>query len=205
MIETEKQTTEEAKPDNVQKEYSAAEKYKPAVKQNSKFLSYIWTWTKDLVSAFIIVLVLYTYIFQFSQINGNSMYPTLKNGERVVVEKITGWAGNFERGDIITLKYPKDISKNYVKRIIAFENETVTIKNGMVYVDGKLIDEPYVKNVEPYENLAPVTVPEGYLFVMGDNRPSSYDSRRWGFLPKGYAYGRVVFIFWPPKDIGFVD
>lgn len=181
------------------------EKYNPADKQKSGIIPRLWIWTKDIFSAFIIVLVLYTYVFQFSQINGNSMYPTLKNGERVLVEKVSGWAGEFERGDIITLRYPKDISKNYVKRIIAFENETVTIREGVVYINGEKVDEPYIKNVEPYETLPPVTVPEGYLFVMGDNRPASYDSRRWGFLPKGYAYGRVVFVIWPPRSMGAVD
>ena len=181
------------------------EKYNPADRQKSGIILRLWIWTKDIVSAFIIVLVLYTYVFQFSQINGNSMYPTLKNGERVLVEKVSGWPSEFERGDIITLRYPKDINKNYVKRIIAFENDTVTIREGIVYVNGEKIDEPYIKNVEPYETLPPVTVPEGYLFVMGDNRPASYDSRRWGFLPKGYAYGRVIFIIWPPRSMGAVD
>lgn len=190
---------------NDDENHKPLEKYNPQGFNGRKALQYVWIWIRDIVSALVIVLLLYTYIFQFSQINGNSMYPTLKNGERVLVEKVSGWASEFKRGDVITLKYPKDISKNYVKRIIAFENETVTIRSGNVYVNGKKLDEPYVKNVESYENLPSVTVPEGYLFVMGDNRPASFDSRRWGFLPKGYAYGRVVFIIWPPGEIGPVN
>jgi signal peptidase I len=181
------------------------EKYKPRKITLNRIRLVIWSWIKDIAVAFVIVLLLYTYVFQLSQIKGNSMYPTLKDGERVIVEKITGWAGEFDRGDIITLKYPRDIDKNYVKRIIAFENETIAIRNGHVYINGRLLDEPYVKNIEPYDNMLPVTVPEGYLFVMGDNRPASSDSRRWGFLPKGYAYGKVVLIIWPPRDIGLIE
>ncbi len=203
MLDNEK--TEGDKKPETPKEYKPVEKFKPEKPLSPNWKQRISSLIKDIVSAFVIVLLLYTYVFQFSQINGNSMYPTLKDGERVIVEKVTGWAGSFERGDVITLKYPKDISRNYVKRVIAFENETVTIRNGVVYVDGVELDEPYVKNVEPYENLPSVTVPEGYLFVMGDNRPASYDSRGWGFLPKGYAYGRVIFIIWPPKSIGVVE
>lgn len=184
---------------------SPASKYRPVKADYKKVLKYMWSWAKDIFIAFVIVLALYTYVFQFSQIRGSSMYPTLKDGERVFVEKISGWSGEFKRGNIITLKYPQDPSISFVKRIIAFEDETISIRGGVVFIDGKPLRENYIKNTEPYDEMLPVTVPKGYLFVMGDNRPSSSDSRRWGFLPKAYAYGRVLFIFWPPSEIGSLD
>jgi signal peptidase I len=180
-------------------------KFRPVKKNYKKAFGYIWSWVKDIFIAFIIVLGLYTYVFQFSQIRGNSMYPTLKDGERVFVEKVTGWVGEFKRGDIITLKYPQDPSVSFVKRIIAFEDETISIRGGVVFIDGIPLRENYIQNAETFAEMQPVTVPKGYLFVMGDNRPASSDSRRWGFLPKDYAYGRVLFIFWPPNCIGGID
>jgi signal peptidase I len=196
---------ENMKEDEERQKLDPVDKFKPAKTNYKKFIGYTWSWFKDIFIAFIIVLGLYTYVFQFSQIRGNSMYPTLKDGERVFVEKVTGWAGDFKRGDVITLKYPEDPDVSFVKRIIAFENETISIRNGIVFVDGKPLREDYVKNNEPFDEMNPVTVPKGYLFVMGDNRPSSSDSRRWGFLPKAYAYGRVLFIFWPPNSIGSLE
>lgn len=186
-------------------ERAPAAKFKPVRTNYKKAFSYTWGWIKDIFIAFIIVLGLYTYVFQFSQIRGNSMYPTLRDGERVFVEKVTGWAGDFKRGDVITLKYPQDPNVSFVKRIIAFEDETISIRGGVVFIDGQPLKEDYIKNTESFDEMQPVTVPKGYLFVMGDNRPASSDSRRWGFLPRDYAYGRVLFIFWPPNSIGGIE
>lgn len=200
-----KQESEDRMTEEESKKLSPLEKYKPAKTNYKKIVNYTWSWFKDIFIAFIIVLGLYTYVFQFSQIRGNSMYPTLEDGERVFVEKVTGWAGDFKRGDVITLKYPQDPDVSFVKRIIAFEDETISIRQGIVFVDGKPLRENYVKKTEPFDEMLPITVPKGYLFVMGDNRPASSDSRRWGFLPKAYAYGRVLFIFWPFNSIGALE
>ncbi len=118
-------------------------------------------------------------------------------------------------GDIIVFKYPKDESINYVKRCIAVEGQTVEIKNKVVYVDGKPFPNPEGVKFEGSEypegyiesdifpagngnrdNYGPVTVPPGYLFMMGDNRDNSFDSRYWGFMPRKNIVGKPIIIYW---------
>ena len=142
------------------------------------------------------VTLIFTFGFRVSGIEGTSMLPTLEDGDRVVV---TAFDGNPERGQVIISVQPNDFGKPVVKRIIATENQTVDIDftSGRVYVDGELLDEPYINN--PTTNSEgvefPVTVPEGHVFVMGDNRQGSTDSRSEmiGFIDENYILGVVKY------------
>ena len=138
------------------------------------------------------VMLIFTFGFRVSGIEGTSMLPTLEDGARVV---LTAFSGKPERGQVIISVQPNDFGKPVVKRIIATENQTVDINfaTGDVFVDGELLDEPYINN--PTTNSEgvqfPVTVPEGHVFVMGDNRQGSTDSRseKIGFIHEDYILG----------------
>lgn len=142
------------------------------------------------------VMLIFTFGFRVSGIEGTSMLPTLEDGDRVV---LTAFSGKPERGQVVISVQPNDFGKPVVKRIIATENQTVDINfsTGDVFVDGELLDEPYINN--PTTNSEgvqfPVTVPEGHVFVMGDNRQGSTDSRSTmiGFIDENYILGVVKY------------
>ena len=142
------------------------------------------------------VMLIFSFGFRVSGIEGTSMLPTLEDGDRVV---LTAFDGKPERGQVVIITQPNAFGKPVVKRIIATENQTVDINfsTGDVFVDGELLDEPYINN--PTTNNEgvqfPVTVPEGHVFVMGDNRQGSTDSRSTmiGFIDENYILGVVKY------------
>lgn len=142
------------------------------------------------------VMLIFTFGFRVSGIEGTSMLPTLEDGDRVV---LTAFDGNPKRGQVIISVQPNAFDKPVVKRIIATENQTVDIDftSGKVYVDGELLDEPYINNltINGDDVTFPVTVPEGHVFVMGDNRQGSTDSRstKIGFINENYILGVVKY------------
>jgi signal peptidase I len=159
--------------------------------------------------AFILFLV---FVAQPVLVEGSSMEPQLANGERLIVNKLVyydfesvSW-GHIERGDVVVFWYPKDPDRSYVKRVIGLPGETVEVRNGIVKIDGVELNEPYLensKNLQMYNQGAKL-VEDFHYFVMGDNRDNSEDSRRWGFVPKKYIYGKVFFRYWRPSGFGFV-
>ena len=138
-----------------------------------------------------------------------SMLPTIKLEDRLVGEKITYLTRTPQAGEVITFDSPAEPGVTLIKRVIATGGQSVDLRDGSVYVDGKKLDEPYV-NGEPSEPLDvcavqgsisyPYTVPEGYVWVMGDNRTDSLDSRYFGPVPLHSVSSRALFIFWPPSD-----
>ncbi len=132
-------------------------------------------------------------------IEGNSMYPTLHNGERIVLEKLTYYRQEPARGDIVVCFYPGH-AVSRVKRIVGLPGERVAIRNGAVYIDGGQLDERAYWNDEVIGDMEERLVPEGSVFVMGDNRNHSTDSREVsvGFIPYEKILGRAVLVFWPP-------
>lgn len=142
------------------------------------------------------VMLIFTFGFRVSGIEGTSMLPTLEDGDRVV---LTAFDGKPERGQVVIITQPNAFNKPVVKRIIATENQTVDIDftEGKVYVDGELLSEPYINNptINGDDVTFPVTVPEGHVFVMGDNRQGSTDSRstKIGFIDENYILGVVKY------------
>ncbi|MBN8207457.1 signal peptidase I [Bacillus sp. NTK071] len=171
-----------------------------------------WEWIRALVIAFILAGAVRYFIFAPIVVDGESMMPTLQDRDRMIVNKISYNIGDAERFDIVVFEAPE--GKDYIKRVIGLPGDTVEYKEDTLYVNGEPIEEPYL---EPYKNdlldgnltydfdLSGVTgqktVPEGQLFVMGDNRQHSKDSRSIGFVPIEKVVGEANVIFWPLNDI----
>ncbi|CDN12080.1 MAG: signal peptidase I [Richelia sp.] len=174
----------------------------------------IWKSLRENFSLIAIALVLAflirTFIAEPRYIPSDSMVPTLLTGDRLVIEKISYHFHSPQFGDIIVFQPPEELQnrgyqKNqaFIKRVIGEPGNVVSINTGEVFLDGKSLQEDYIAE-PPNQPFPPVKVPPDNLFVMGDNRNDSNDSRYWGFLPKHNVIGRAVFRFWPLGRIGFI-
>ena len=177
--------------------------YKPSI------LSIIWSWIWSFIVAFIIVGGVYFFLGRPFTVSGASMYPTLHNGDRMVLSKV----GDIHRFDVVILKAP-DENVEYIKRVIGMPGDTVEMKSGVLYINGKKVDQPFINT----EALAKQTVfiddftlesltgeskvPAGKYFVLGDNRGVSKDSRMIGFIDRSAIEGKAVFTIWPFGRIG---
>lgn len=132
-------------------------------------------------------------------VEGMAMKPAFNDGDKILVDKNFS---NLKRGDVITFLYPKDRSKWYFKRIVGLPNETIEIREGKVYINGELLDEPYVdeSNNHSKSNFPPIRVPEFHYFVIGDNRDNSSDSRYWGTLDRELITGRYYMTYSKSKE-----
>ncbi len=163
----------------------------------------IRVWTRDLLIAVGLALVIIVFLYQPVKVEGTSMAPLLSDQERIFINKFVYRFEAIERGDVVVFWYPLDKSKSFIKRVIALPGETIEIRRGIVYVNGQIVPEPY----EPprYTDLSdyPLTrVPPESYFVMGDHRVSSNDSRVFGPVPTQFIYGRAVFAYWPVDHFG---
>ncbi len=148
----------------------------------------------------IVVAVVRIYVLQPYIIPSNSMEPTLVPGDRILANKMAYASASPVRGDMIVFAYPKDPSRIFVKRVLGCEGETIEVKDNMVLINGKTIQEPYLKPGD-YPPFGPEKIPEGKVFVLGDNRNESEDSRDWGLLPKDYILGKAWMIYFPFNHI----
>lgn len=156
--------------------------------------------------ALVLALILRTFVIQAFWIPSGSMIPTFEPGDRVLVLKF--WYSlpkvSPKRGQIVVFKYPVDPRRDFVKRIIGLPGDTVEIKQGVTYVNGSALFEPYVKNMDTY-NMDEIIVPDKSYFCLGDNRPNSQDGRFWGFVPSNFLRGPAVFRYWPLNRIGIIE
>ena len=155
---------------------------------------------KTLASAAVYATLIVTFGFQVARVEGQSMVPTLADRDRLIVNKAAylPWIGQPQVGDVVMLYYPNKPEKAFVKRVIANEGDTVRIVAGKVYRNGVLMDDSFVPSEYlSHDDWGPEVVPEGYYFVMGDNRNHSSDSRHWRFVPKRYIAGKVQLRWWP--------
>ena len=134
------------------------------------------------------------------------MTPTLEVGDRLMVYKLAFTLGDVDRGDLVVFNRPANMGnadiKDFVKRVIGLEGERIRAEGGMVYVNGRPLEEPYL-TTDMYTSDFPETeIPPGYMFVMGDNRPNSRDSRFFGPIHEGLLVGEVFLRIWPFGDIG---
>ena len=162
---------------------------------------------KPLVREILITVALALAIFfaarvtiQTYEVYQTSMEPNFSQGQRVVVVKAVYWFGEPQRGDVVIFKAPDSSDEEYIKRIIGLPDDTVEIVQGVVYINGFKLDEPYVNKSAFHYSLAGQTVPEGNYFVLGDNRDYSNDSHRGWFLPRDNIIGKAWLITWPPSD-----
>jgi signal peptidase I len=156
----------------------------------------------DALETIVLSLVLFLGINAISariRIESISMQPTLYAGDFVIVNKIAYTFGNPQRGDVIIFRYPPDPEREpYIKRIIGLPGDTVHVGGGKVFVNDHALSEPYLLAQPVYEGTW--TVPEGSLFVLGDNRNSSSDSHQWGMVPTENVIGKAEVVYWPPKE-----
>lgn len=154
-------------------------------------------WAKAIFLAVLLALFLHTFVFATSIVEGESMEPTLEDGERLIFNKFIYMINEPKRGDIIIIQQPQ---KNYVKRIIALPNETIEIRNSALYIDGERYDEVFLDEAiaDKTGSFGPVQVPEDNYFVMGDNRAISKDSRNGlGYIQRDEIIGRSEVIIYP--------
>lgn len=136
------------------------------------------------------------------RVEGDSMEPTLHNNEFVVVNKLAyQWDGP-ERGDIVVFRFPLDPDRRFVKRIVGLPGDQLKVEDGVLYIDGTPLDEPYVAAAPRYSGEWVVGPEE--VFVLGDNRNNSSDSQNWGNLPLGEIIGKAEIVYWPPSELGLV-
>ncbi len=141
------------------------------------------------------------FIAQTFLIKGFSMEPTLKNGQRILVEKVSLFLGGPKQGDIIIFQNPKNKEQILIKRVIGVGGDEIIIENSTIFVNGKLLKENYITEPLNYPRYLSYQVPKGHVFVLGDNRNHSSDSRFLGAVPKKNIIGRTIFIYWPFRDL----
>ena len=163
----------------------------------------IRVWTRDLLIAIGLALVIIVFLYQPVKVEGTSMAPLLSDQERIFINKFVYRFEPIQRRDVVVFWYPLDHSKSFIKRVIGLPGESVEIRQGIVYVNGHAIDEPYVPaQYEDMSDFGPIRVPKDNYFVMGDHRISSNDSRVFGPVASKFIYGRAVFAYWPVDHFG---
>jgi signal peptidase I len=167
-------------------------------------------WLAVIGGALVVALLVKTFLVQAFWIPSPSMTPTLNEGDRVLVNKLADGANDINRGDIIVFERPNADGngglesgiKDLIKRVVAMPGETLEARDGVVFIDGQRLDEPYLEPGTITSDLQPLTVPEGHVYVMGDNRPNSQDSRSFGPVLGDDIVGRAFFRVYPLGDIG---
>lgn len=187
-------------------------------KPTGRTKSMVREYTESIVVAIVLALVIRTFVVQAFKIPSGSMEDTLLIGDHILVNKLAyglqlpfrhdkfhlfGLMDNPERGDIIVFPFPRDPSRDFIKRVVGLPGDRVEIRNHHAYINGEALKEPYIKLDERavmhpsrYSHWGPEVVPPGQLFVMGDNRDNSADSRDWGFLDSTQVKGRAFIIYW---------
>ncbi|MBS3751544.1 MAG: signal peptidase I [Anaerolineales bacterium] len=160
----------------------------------------------DILETLLLSVILFLIINAVSariKIDGSSMEPTLHHGEFIIVSKLNYRFGEPERGDIVVFDYPRNITQEYIKRVIGLPGDHVRIENQKVYVNGQEVSEPYLNAPPVYEG--EWNVPDEALFVLGDNRNNSSDSHNWGVVPMENVIGEAFFVYWPPESWGLIQ
>ena len=155
-------------------------------------------WVVTILVALVLVVIIRTFVLDTRIVPTTSMVPTIQPGDRLFVEKITLRVKGLERGEVIVFEPPAQsgLQDDLIKRLIALPGDTVETKAGKLYVNDAAQDEPYL--AEPIQYTRPkVTVPEGKIYVMGDNRNRSYDSHEWGMANIEDVKGKALFTYWP--------
>ena len=192
-------------------------KTKVKIKNKGKLKSKVHEYAEAIIIAILIAVVVRTFVVQAFKIPSRSMVPTLLVGDHILVNKFIYGVkvpflrktiipiSNPQKGDIVVFIYPNDRSKDYIKRVIGVSGDKIEIKNKIIFINGKQYSDAYgiysdnviyPGSMQPRDNFGPVTVPPESLFVMGDNRDESADSRFWGFVDLKDVEGKAFIIYW---------
>jgi signal peptidase I len=158
-------------------------------------------WLVVLVCAVSVALLLRILLFQAFWIPSESMENTLRAGDRVLVNKLSYAVGDVTRGDVVVFRRPAEQPgeiRDLIKRVVGVEGDVVEVRAQTLFVNGRPVEEAYLDGAERMPDFAPVEVPTGHVFVMGDNRDASYDSRFFGPVASAQIVGRAFVLFWPP-------
>jgi len=187
------------------------------VSPEEKKKSTLREYTEAIIIAILLALFIRTFVIQAFKIPSGSMLPTLQIGDHLLVNKfIYGIRVPFtgkvlvpikdpKRGDIIVFRYPKDRSTDYIKRVVGVPGDNVLIKNKKLFINDRAVEDPHAHftspailpaSQNPKDNFGPISVPQGKLFVMGDNRDNSSDSRFWGYVDSNDVLGKALIIYW---------
>jgi len=169
--------------------------------------SLLWRLLREVVEtvipAILIAIFITLFLAQATQVYGQSMEPNLRAGERLIVEKISYRLHRPQRGDIVVLRLAEQGGNFLIKRVVGLAEETIEIHDRQLFVDGYPLTEPYVDQ-SPRGSMPARVIPEGHVFVLGDNRGFSNDSRSFGPVPLSSVIGRAWIRYWPPAQIGLV-
>jgi signal peptidase I len=160
-------------------------------------------WTRDLAIALVLALFIIIFLYRPVKVEGTSMAPLLSDQERIFINQFVYHFEPIDRGDVVVFWYPLDRTKSFIKRVIGLPGETVEIRAGRLFINGKEWMEPYVPpSYLDGSSYGPKVIPQDEFFVMGDHRDSSNDSRVFGSVPRQYIYGKAVFAYWPVNHFG---
>ncbi|MCC6367914.1 MAG: signal peptidase I [Bryobacterales bacterium] len=185
---------------------AAVPDHAPAPPQKSALAMTLF-WLRDLMLSVVIAIVVILFLYQPVKVEGTSMMPSLVDQERIFINKFVYkfGIGDIQRGDMIVFHFPADPSKSYIKRVIGLPGDTIAVEDGVVYVNGKRLDETYVPDeYRDRQSIPLLRVPPEHYYVLGDHRTSSNDSRAWGPVHRQYIYGKAVFVYWPLEKMGIL-
>jgi len=163
-------------------------------------------WTRDIVISIAVASFIIMFLYQPVRVEGTSMLPRLADHDRLFINKFAYRIGDVKRGDVVVFLYPADHTKSYIKRVIGLPGDEVRVDHGHVIVNGVQLVEPYVEaRFQDDRSIPDVLVPVSEVFVMGDHRSVSSDSRDFGPVSEKLIYGKAAYVYWPVKDSGSVQ
>lgn len=162
-------------------------------------------WMRDILVSAVASVLFFLVLYPPVRVEGTSMMPELSNHDRLFINKFVYHLESINRGDVVVFHYPLDPSKSYIKRVIGLPGDRIRITDGRVWLNGKLLREPYVPaQYRDDDSMSTMIVPKDSYFVMGDHRSISSDSRAFGPVERSLIYGKAEFVYWPAKDAGVV-
>ncbi|HWE84418.1 MAG TPA: signal peptidase I [Terracidiphilus sp.] len=166
----------------------------------------VYLWIRDVLIAVVASVLIIVFLYQPVRVEGTSMLPRLEDRDRLFINKFVYHFEPIHRGDVVVFHYPRDPEKSYIKRVIALPGDRLRIDHGRVYLNGKLLHEPYVPDqYRDAKSMPDMIVPDDEFFMMGDHRSISSDSREFGPVDRDLIYGKAVFVYWPTRDAGVLN
>ncbi len=163
-------------------------------------------WVRDIALSVAIAAIVIVFLYQPVKVEGTSMMPWLQDQERIFVNKFVYRFEEIHRGDIVVFRFPLDPTKSYIKRVVGLPGDEVEMREGVLYINREVVQEPYVEPSYRDRSTYPrQTVPPEHYFVLGDHRNTSNDSRTWGTVERGYIAGKAVFAYWPLERFGVLQ